>query len=743
MNAVSIESEKLIPKQTRVETFRYDNRSVRAFAIATVIWGLVGMSAGLLAAIQLFWPEANLNLQFVSFGRLRPLHTNAVIFAFVGNGMFMGIYYSLQRLCKARMFSDTLSWINFWGWQAIIVGAAITLPLGLTTSKEYAELEWPIDIAITLIWVVFTINLIGTILKRREKHLYVAIWFYIATAVTVALLHIINSLEVPASLFKSYSIYAGVQDALVQWWYGHNAVAFFLTTPYLGLMYYFLPKAANRPVFSYRLSIIHFWALIFIYIWAGPHHLLYTALPDWAQSLGMVFSLMLIAPSWGGMLNGLLTLRGAWDKVRQDPMLKFMVAAVTAYGMATLEGPTLAIKSVNALSHYTDWTIAHVHTGALGWNGLLTFSMLYWLIPRLYNTKLWSVKLANYHFWIALLGMMFYVVPMYWSGITQGLMWKQFTGDGFLQYPNFLETVLQLIPMYRLRAIGGSLFILGVFLMAFNLWKTARKGEFIPEQEVQAAPFRDQPPTEHQKAPWGHRWLEAKPLTFTVLALVAVLIGGLIEIVPMFLIKENVPTIASVKPYTPLEMMGRDIYIREGCVGCHSQMVRPFRSETERYGEYSKVGEYVYDHPFLWGSKRTGPDLHREGGKYPDAWHYNHMDDPRSTSPGSIMPRYPWLLTQKLDTNAVAPRLAALRKVGVPYPAGYESKALAELQFQASKVVTNLQSGLVKADADSEIIAVIAYLQRLGTDIKAAPGSTPLPVEPKTAQAKSADEKVN
>jgi cytochrome c oxidase cbb3-type subunit I/II len=703
-----------------VETFRYDNRIVRAFAIATVIWGIVGMAAGLLIAVQLFFPEANLNFAMTTFGRLRPLHTNAVIFAFVGNGMFMGIYYSLQRLCKARMFSDTLSWLNFWGWNAIIIAAAVTLPLGFTTSKEYAELEWPIDIAITLVWVFFTVNLIGTILKRRERHLYVAIWFYIATALTVAVLHITNSLEVPVSWFKSYSIYAGVQDALVQWWYAHNAVAFFLTTPYLGLMYYFLPKAANRPVFSYRLSIIHFWALIFLYIWAGPHHLLYTALPDWAQSLGMVFSVMLVAPSWGGMLNGLLTLRGAWDRVKQDPMLKFMVVAVTAYGMSTLEGPMLSIKSVNSLSHYTDWTVAHVHTGALGWNGFLTFSMLYWLFPRLYNTKLYSVKLANYHFWIGLLGMMFYAIPMYWAGITQGLMWKQFTADGFMQYPNFLETVIQIMPMYRLRAIGGTLFLLGAVLMAYNLWKTAKSGSFVPEQEAQAAPLT----SASAHAERGHRWLESKPVLFTVLSLVAVLIGGLVELVPMFLIKENVPTISSVKPYTPLEVVGRDLYIREGCVGCHSQMIRPFRSETERYGEYSKAGEFVYDHPFLWGSKRTGPDLHRVGGKYPDAWHYNHMDDPRSTSPGSIMPRYSWLLTQKLDTSSIQSRISALRKVGVPYPAGYEQKALEDLEAQAKKVAENLKTGMVQAQPDREIIAMIAYLQRLGTDIKTA---TPAP----------------
>jgi cytochrome c oxidase cbb3-type subunit I/II len=709
-----------------IETFRYDNRIVRAFALATIFWGLVGTLAGLLAACQLFWPDLNLNTPFTTFGRIRPLHTNAVIFAFVGNGMFTGIYYSLQRLCKARMFSDTLSWINFWGWNAIIVAAAVTLPLGLTTSKEYAELEWPIDIAIAVVWVVFTVNLLGTILRRREKHMYVAIWFYIATAITVAVLHIFNSLELPAGAFKSYSIYAGVQDALVQWWYGHNAVAFFLTTPYLGLMYYFLPKASERPVFSYRLSIIHFWALIFVYIWAGPHHLLYTALPDWAQSLGMVFSVMLVAPSWGGMLNGLLTLRGAWDKVRQEPVLKFLVVAVTAYGMATLEGPTLAIKSVNALSHYTDWTIAHVHTGALGWNGFLTFGMLYWLFPRLYNTRLWSTKLANYHFWIGLLGMMFYVVPIYVSGVTQGLMWKQFTADGFLQYGNFLETTIRIIPMHMLRAVGGTLYVVGIVLMWVNLYKTAKSGQFVPETEAQAPALSARPAAPEKKVGgWhGHRWLEGLPVTFTVLVTIAILIGGLVEIIPMYLIKSNVPTIAAVKPYTPLELLGRDLYIREGCVACHSQMVRPFRSETERYGEYSKVGEYVYDHPFLWGSKRTGPDLHRVGGKYPDAWHYNHLENPVNTSPRSIMPRYPWLLTRKLDTNVVQVRMKTLRRLGVPYTDEDIAKAYENMAAQQLRIVQNLKVGMVEADPDREIIALIAYLQRLGTDIKGSPAST-------------------
>ncbi len=699
------------------EKFYYDNKIVKQFAYATALWGVVGMLAGLWAALQLAFPALNFSTAEVTFGRLRPLHTNAVIFAFVGNGIFMGVYYSLQRLLKARMFSDVLSQVHFWGWQLIIVSAALTIPLGYTTSKEYAELEWPIDIAITLIWVVFGINMFGTLIKRRERHLYVAIWFYIATWVTVAMLHIVNSLELPVSILKSYSIFAGVQDALVQWWYGHNAVAFFLTTPYLGLMYYFLPKAANRPVYSYRLSIIHFWALIFIYIWAGPHHLLYTSLPDWAQSLGMVFSLMLIAPSWGGMLNGLLTLRGVWDKVREEPVLKFMVAAVTAYGMATFEGPMLSIKSVNAISHYTDWTVAHVHVGALGWNGMLTFGVLYFLIPVMFRTKLYSVKLANWHFWIGTLGIIFYAVPMYWAGWTQSLMWEEFTPDGFLRYGNFLETVTQLFPMYVTRAIGGSIFLVGVFIMVYNLIKTVKQGEFLANEEAEAPPM--EPHVAHKGEHW-HRWIEGRPIQMLVLALVAVAIGGIIEMIPLATIEGNIPKISSVKPYTPLELEGRDIYIREGCYNCHSQMIRPFRSETERYGEYSKSGEFIYDHPFQWGSKRTGPDLHRVGGKYPDSWHFNHMIEPVSISPGSIMPPYPWLAKNKLDTDYTASKIAVMRTLGVPYPAGYEDIALSDLQKQAKQIADNLRKDNIEMEGleQKELIAMIAYLQRLGTDIK-------------------------
>jgi cytochrome c oxidase cbb3-type subunit I/II len=700
-----------------LETFSYDNKIVRNFAYASIIFGVIGMLVGILAALQLVFPAMNLGLAETTYGRIRPLHTNAVIFAFVGNGIFTGVYYSLQRLLKTRMFSDLLSNLHFWGWQLIILSAAITLPLGLTSSHEYAELIWPIDLAIAVVWIIFGINMFGTILKRREQHLYVAIWFYIATWITVTVLHVFNNIQIPVSMGKGIYVFAGVQDALIQWWYGHNAVAFFLTTPYLGLMYYFMPKAANRPVYSYKLSIIHFWALIFIYIWAGPHHLLYTSLPDWAQSLGTVFSIMLIAPSWGGMLNGLLTLRGVWDKVRTDPILKFFVVAVTAYGMATLEGPLLSVKSLNAITHYTDWTVGHVHIGALGWNGMLTFGMLYWLIPRIYGTKLYSVKLANTHFWIGTLGILFYAIPLYWAGWTQSLMWKQFTADGFLQYGNFLETVTQILPMYMIRAIGGTIYFSGVIVMIYNLVKTVKSGTLIANQEASAPALVAY--EAHNNEYW-HKWIERKPIQMLIVSAVLVLIGGLVEIIPMMMIDNNVPKIASVKPYTPLEMEGRDLYIREGCVGCHSQMVRPFRSETERYGEYSKSGEFIYDRPFLWGSKRTGPDLHRVGAKYPDSWHYNHMNEPTSMAPGSIMPPYPWLLTKDLNTDYTASKIKVLQSLGTPYPDGFADKAVDDLKAQARKITESLAKDKITQEnlENKEIVALIAYLQRLGTDIK-------------------------
>ncbi len=728
-SGASVASSAAARPDRRLETFSYDNKIVLAFAYATVIWGLVGMLVGLIVALKLVYPDFLGFIPELSYGRLRPLHTNAVIFAFVGNGIFMGVYYSLQRLLKTRLWSHGLTWFHFWGWQMIIVSAALTLPLGLTTSKEYAELEWPIDIGIAVIWLAFGANMIGTILKRRERHLYVAIWFYIATFVTVTVLHVVNSIELPVALFKSYPVYAGVQDALVQWWYGHNAVAFFLTTPYLGLMYYFIPKAANRPVYSYRLSIIHFWSLIFIYIWAGPHHLLYTALPDWAQSLGTVFSLMLIAPSWGGMLNGLLTLRGAWDKVRDSAMLKFMVVAVTAYGMATFEGPMMSLKSVNAVTHYTDWTVGHVHIGALGWNGFLTFGILYWIIPRMFQTKLFSERLANVHFWMGTLGIAFYAIPLYWAGFTQHFMWKEFTADGFLAYPNFLETVTQIIPMYLIRALGGGLYIVGMLVMVYNLIKTIKKGSFLANEEASAPALVGSAAPLRSGENW-HRWIERRPVQMALASTVLILIGGLVEFVPTATIKGNIPTLAAVKPYTPLELQGRDVYISEGCNNCHSQMIRPFRWETERYGDYSKAGEFVYDHPFLWGSKRTGPDLARAGyvnGKMykPDAWHFNHMYEPRSTSPGSIMPAYPWLYKEgSLDTSSTAAKIRAMRKLGVPYELGYDKLANKDLRQQADDIVAGLREGGLDASPNSEIIALIAYMQRLGRDIMMDPQSS-------------------
>ena len=714
------------------QQFYYDNKIVRNFLYASIAFGVIGMLVGLLVAFLYLFPNLTDGIPWLSYGRLRPLHTNAVIFAFVGNAVFAGVYYSLQRLLKTRMFSDFLSKVNFWGWQLIILGAAITLPLGFTTSKEYAELEWPFDIAIALIWVAFGVNMIGTIIKRRERHIYVAIWFYLATFIAVALLHIFNSLELPVSALKSYSVYAGVQDALVQWWYGHNAVAFFLTTPFLGLMYYFVPKAANRPVYSYRLSIIHFWSLIFIYIWAGPHHLLYSTLPDWAQNLGVVFSIMLIAPSWGGMINGLLTLRGVWDKVREEPVLKFYVVAITGYGMATFEGPMLSLKNVNAIAHFTDWIVAHVHVGALAWNGFLTFGMIYWIIPRITKTNLYSQKLANFHFWIGTLGIILYTLPMYVAGFTQASMWKQFTPEGTLVYGNFLETVTEIMPMYMMRAVGGTLFFIGILTLVYNIFKTVKQGSAV-ENELAEAPALTKISSGQMKGEKWHSWLERKPIQFTILTTIAVAIGGIVQIVPMLVVKSNIPTISSVKPYTPLELEGRDLYIREGCNNCHSQMIRPFRSEVERYGDYSKSGEFVYDHPFLWGSKRTGPDLAREGvkgkpfnGGRDDVWHFNHMYDPQALNSKSIMPRYQWLIKDNLDKSLTQDKMRVMVTLGVPYTEKEIEDAYKNMDIQAKKIENNLLANpeikksfgneIENPLKDREIVALIAYLQRLGTD---------------------------
>ena len=762
---------------TREVEVTFDDRIVRRFILASAIWAAVGMLVGVLAALQLAFPELNL-APWLSFGRIRPLHTNAVIFAFVGNMMFAGVYYSTQRLCKARTH-DLFSKIHFWGWQLIIVAAALTLPLGISQSKEYAELEWPIDIAVALVWVVFAINFFYVLAKRREKHLYVALWFYISTIVTVAVLYIVNNLALPIfSGLKSYSLYSGAQDALVQWWYGHNAVAFFLTTPILGIMYYFLPKAANRPVYSYRLSIVHFWALVFLYIWAGPHHLLYTSLPDWAQSLGMIFSLMLWAPSWGGMINGLLTLRGAWHLLKTEPVIKFFAAAITFYGMATFEGPLLSIKSVSALGHYTDWIIGHVHTGALGWNGFMAAGLIYWLVPRLFGTKLYSKRAADAHFWMATLGILLYAIAMWISGVSQGLMWRATSDTGKLTY-DFLETTRTIWPMYVMRAIGGTLYLVGWVVLLWNVVKTVRSGKAvdvtIKAHEVVPAAVAGPvvpwwriafaPPlllayvgvvgfglflmTDLIGAAFGvavvvlalmlgllfmgkknpalggeavHRVLEGRPLLMTILVTVAILVGGIAELVPTLTLKDALPMTQQSSagemqtPYTPLELHGRDIYVREGCYTCHSQQIRTFVWESARYGPPSVAGESRYDHPFQWGSKRTGPDLAREGtnsGKQA-TWHYQHMIDPRSTSPGSVMPAYAFLETAKIDIDDGAVKLNAMRTLGVPYTDEHIANASLLTEIQGKVVAKKLAADGIDLAWDSELTAVIAYLLRLG-----------------------------
>jgi len=779
---------------TQMKTVVYDDAIVRAFSIITIVWGVVAFLVGVIIASQLSFWQANFGVEWLSFGRLRPLHTNAAIFAFVGNGMFAGIYYSTQRLLKTRMANDFLSWANFWGWQLVIVSAAVTYPLGLTQSKEYAELIWPIDLLVVVVWVIFAVNFFWTLAKRNEKNLYVAIWFYISTIVTIAVLYIVNNLQLPTSFTHSYPIYGGVQDALVQWWYGHNAVAFFLTTPPLGLMYYFMVKAADRPVYSYRLSVVHFWSLIFLYIWAGPHHLLYTALPDWAQTLGMIFSIMLWAPSWGGMLNGLLTLRGSWDKLRTDPVIKFFVVAVTFYGMSTFEGPLLSIKSVSALGHYTDWIIGHVHAGALGWNGFMTFGILYWMWPRLYGTKLYSTKLAETHFWIGTISILMYVVSMWVSGVSQGLFWRALDAEGFLKYPDFIEGLTNSRAMYQTRLAGGTLFFLSSFLLVYNMIMTARQGspKTVSVQVPVKRPEGDKVSiwalmtsvpmlfitsilvvaflfgfagdmispvllalllvlfiagiisygTSQKK--WGEWYglVERHALVFTVLALVAVLIGGAVEIIPTIIISENVPleitdemiaedpSLAETakwlqKPYSPLELAGRDIYVSEGCYLCHSQMIRPFRHEVLRYGDYSRMEESLLDHPFQWGSKRTGLDLARVGGKYDNLWHYLHLMDPRSTSPASNMPSYTHFKTKTVDPEMMVGRMRALGKLGVPYHEEDYDLGVQRFKSQGQMIADYLAGNDVIIAPDSEMAAVIAYLQRLGRG--------PQPVTPEAA----------
>ncbi|MBP9224664.1 MAG: cytochrome-c oxidase, cbb3-type subunit I [Verrucomicrobiales bacterium] len=793
-------------------TIEFEDQTPRWFMIASITWGVIAMLVGVIIAFQLnFWQvnghifemitrflNETLHLRFIpifetdgiehlTFGRLRPLHTNAAIFAFVGNMIFCGVYYSTQRLCNTRTFSDVLSKIHFYGWQLIIVGAVISLPAGLTQGKEYAELIWPIDLAVVVIWVIFAVNFFMTLKIRREKSLYVALWFYIATIITVAMLYIVNSLQIPTSLVHSYPVFGGVQDALVQWWYGHNAVAFFLTTPILGIMYYFLPKAANRPVYSYRLSIIHFWSLVFIYIWAGPHHLLNTSLPKWLQLLGMFFSLMLWAPSWGGMINGLLTLRGAWDKLRTDPVIKFYVVAITFYGMATFEGPLLSIPSVSSLAHYTDWIVGHVHAGTLGWNGFMAAGMFYWLAPKFWGRELWSKNLANFHFWIGLVGILLYVSSLWFAGIIQGLMLNETDVTGTRLVNEFGQTVDKIQSLMLLRAIGGTFYLIGFVLLVINIWKTAQSGspvnetrEVYEDQSLEkdrmawGAVFRNDPITylfwglffgilwfflppgashmallcalgfaylgvkrfRADSASWASWYddLSENFVPFTVLVIIAVAIGGIVQIVPVITVNRaaNVEDRLQ-KLYTPLELEGRDLYVSEGCYNCHSQMIRMLVPDVLRYGDYSRLGESIYDHPFQWGSKRTGPDLAREGTLRGDDWHYLHLLAPRSISGGSRMPNYPWLFEKETNFSSLPGKIAVQQRIGVPYPIMTPAEIEQGAREQALEIATRLVEKKVRIPerkdganpttpveardylAGRQAIALIAYLQKLGS----------------------------
>jgi cytochrome c oxidase cbb3-type subunit I/II len=761
------------PSSDELSPCRFDDGIVRLFAAATIVWGGLAMLLGVVIALLMVMPKLFFELgpaaEFLSFGRLRPLHTNAAIFAFAGNAIFAGIYYSTQRLCQCRMWSDGLSRLHFWGWQAIIAAAVVTLPLGFTQGKAYAELEWPIDLVIALVWIgFFGVNFFLTLRNRREPRMHVSLWFYIATIVTVAILHVFNNLVVPLELFKSSSLYAGVQDAAMQWWYGHNLIGFFLIMPFLGLMYYFVPQAAGRPIYSYKLSILHFWSLVLICILAGPHHVHYSVMPEWLSTIAMLFGLMLWMPYWGGMINGLLTLRGAKQKITSDPVLMFFFAAILFYAVATLGGPLLSIRSVNALTHYSDWTIAHIHTGTLGWNGMLIFGMLYWLMPRLFQTKLWSPGLATLHFWIATIGILLYIVPIYAAGAMQGWMWYQLDDIGRLAYPDFLETIQSSVPFWWVRLVGGIVFLSGLLLLGLNFvltWASRSAAADQPEHMVTplGIAMPTQPPTQVSELDdkpvldfakrfdvwcrlnWHCRW-EQSAARFTCWTLMAVGLTSLLGLLPMFLIRGNVPTIDSVRPYTPLELAGRDIYVAEGCYNCHSQMVRRIVAETSRFGDYSHAGESAFDRPFQWGTRRIGPDLARIGGRQNSQWHWLHLQNPQQVSPGSVMPSFEHLLSREFDFAKTTERVRAAHRLGAPY--NHELEDAPQLaRRQAEEVAAEIvaQGGPVKHGEllvlNSQAVALIAYLQRLGVDLNrpAEPKPEAVPEESPDSNATEAE----
>ena len=732
----------------QIDSFSYNDSIVRLFALATLFWGVIATLVGLVVALLLVMPELAIS-KFVSFGRLRPLLTNLAIFGFAGNAIFAGVYYSTQRLCKTRLYSDILGILHFWGWQLVNVAAVVTLPLGITQAKPYAELEWPIDIAIGVVWMgCFGVNFFMTLKQRRERNLYVSLWFYIASIVGFAILHVVGNLVVPLSLFKSVPVYAGVQDALLQAWYSHGVITYFLTMPFMGLMYYFLPKAADRPVFSYKLCIVHFWSFVFIGIWAGPYQLNYTSVATWVSSLGLVFSLMLLMPSWAGVVNGLSTLRGAWNRVGSEPVLKFFVAGLVFYGIAVFERSLLSTKTFSAASQYTDWPDASIQLGALGWIGFMVFGMLYWLLPKVFQTKLSSPSFASFHFWIATAGVLLYIVSAHVAGITQSSMWLEFNADGYLAHTDFIETVTSVQTIRWISLVGGLLYAGGIVMLAFNFFKTwqSRPNEY-EASSGEAAPlsndFSEEPIAKSridgvlnvghkldvwQQATWHRAW-ERRPMRFVVWTTIAIVVSSVFLLLPTFLIPANVPTIETVKPYTPLELAGRDIYIAEGCASCHSQQIRPLLADTERYGGYSEAGEFVFDRPNLWGSRRIGPDLSREGGKRTGLWHLEHFSNPSAKTQGSVMPSFAHLTVTKLDYDSIQERIVLASQFGTPDQdlgpvdelAKVQARRIAwELaQLGGPMTVESVGGEELRVD-ETQTVALIAYIQRLGTDLLAA-----------------------
>ena len=734
------------------DSFVYDDRIVRMFIAATLFWGIVATTVGVLVGLVLIAPKMFDGNEAFGFGRLRPVHTNLALFAFVGNAFFAAIYFSVQRLCKSRMASDLLSQLHFWSWQAVVAAGSITLPMGMTQGKEFAEWEWPIDLAFALSWIgFFAVNFFMTLSRRREKYLYVSLWFYSASVVVVGVIHVLNSLVMPLELGKSYSLLAGVQDAMLQWFYGHNLLAFFMIMPMLGLMYYFLPKITGRRVYSYKLAIIHFWSLALLYVWMGPHHLNYSAAPGWVTTTAMIAGLLLWAPSWLGFINGWKTLTGpATSESTPDPVAKkFMLVALLCYGWIVLESTALSLKGIDAFAQYTDWDIATIHVAGLGWCGMLAFAGIYWMIPRLYQTQWASQSAVTLHYWLSLSGLLLFVIPLYYAGVTESRMWNGLDSVGNLEHLDFIDSVAAAKSMWHTRMLGGLLYTLGLVVAGINLSLTWLKRPKSVHQRVHMAPkYEVDGPTPDTESPlahapmleaakkldvlsrlnWHRRW-ESITGRFAGAGLLALGAAAIFQLLPVVLVRGSVPSISTVKPYTPLELLGRDIYVAEGCFNCHSQTVRPLVAETQRYGDFSLEDEFFYDRPFQWGSRRIGPDLAREGGKLTSSWHWYHLDNPRDKDrgePESVMPSFTHLLDEPIDFESIPPRVELAHRMGAPYEIEL-TESIAMAKRQAEEVAADIVGGggPVRRGKlmvfDSQAVALIAYLQRLGTDRFATP----------------------